>query len=113
MISDAKSILIEKNTKRAEAFVSKLGGKIKVTSGEERLRALNLAILELERELLETDDSLREMEINNELATLLQIRANLGLAQGFNKVVAFSDAEKKEITSLLAKVKEALTLAKT
>ncbi len=104
VISDAKTIVIKNNKDRAAAFVASLDKKVNVEGGEDRLRAINTAILELERELLETDDTLEEMSINHQLARLLQIRANVAVAKGFNEVVAFTSTEKKEITGLLKKV---------
>lgn len=106
VISDAKALVIDNNKKRAEAFVATLGEKIKVESGEDRLRALNAAILELQRDLLETEDTLREMAINKELAVLLQMRANVQVAAGFNEVVAFSADERDEIAALLKRAED-------
>ncbi len=106
IISDAKALVIENNKNRAAAFVAALDEKIKVEGPEERLRALNAAIVELERELLETEDTLREMALNHQLAQLLQMRANAAVAAGFNKVVAFTPEEKEEIVRLLQQVEE-------
>ena len=106
VISDVKALVIENNKKRAAAFVAALDKKIKVEGPEERLRALNAAILELERELLETEDTLREMAINHQLAQFLQMRANVAVAAGFNKVIAFTAEEKKEIVRLLEQVEQ-------
>jgi hypothetical protein len=106
VISDAKALVIENNKKRAAAFVAALDEKIKVEGSEERRRALNAAILELERELLETEDTLREMALNHQLAQLLQMRANVAVAAGFNKVVAFTAEENKEIVHLLEQAEE-------
>ena len=100
-ITDAKAMMIEKNKRRAGMFVAALDEKIKVEGGEERLRALNAAILDLEREKQEVGDSLKEMAINHQLAQLLHMRANVEVATGFNSVVAFSDDEKEEIVKLL------------
>ncbi len=52
------------------------------------------------------------MQINNELATLLQVRANVGMAAGFNEVVAFSDEEKNDIVRLLNQAEEDIVARK-
>ena len=106
VISDAKALVMEKNKKRAAAFVAALEKKIKVEGGEDRLRALNEAILGLQREQLETEDTLREMAINHQLAQLLQMRANVAVATGFNEVVAFTAGEREEIVRLLKQAEE-------
>lgn len=105
-ISDVKALLIENNQRRAAAFAAALDEKINVEGGEDRLRALNAAILELERDLLETDDTLREMAINQQLAQLLQMRANVAVAAGFNEVVAFTREERDEIARLLNRAEQ-------
>ncbi len=106
VISDAKAIVIQNNKNRAAAFVAALDGKINVKGGEDRLRALNANILDLERELMEAEDTLEEMAINHLLGQLLQIRANVAVAKGFNAVVAFDPDEKEAIARLLEKVEE-------
>lgn len=104
VISDVKSILIEKNKNRAAAFIAGLNERFHVEGGADRTEAIDVNIEELEGKSREADDPLQEMSINHQLALLKQLRANENIAKGFDAVVAFDDSEKEEIASLLKKV---------
>lgn len=106
LISDAKAILVENSANRAKQFADAIKDKFRIRDGEQRRKALDDAILDVEKQLLETEDILEEMALNIRLSELLQLRANATVAGAFEGIIAFPDEEVERIQRLLKQVDE-------